>query len=134
MPKKKILLIEDENMISEMYTYVFEQRGYSVSVALDGVAGVEVFKQGQPFDLVLLDVMLPKKNGIDVLREIKEHKPQVPVFLLTNLGQESVLETAAKLGAEGSIVKSNVLPEQVIELVDTFFTRTTEQSTAEHDA
>ena len=118
----KILLIEDEVMIREMYEMTFGQRGFDLDSVADGAEAVEILsKEGLDYDLILLDIMMPKMNGVEVLEEIKkEDSPakDIPVYLLTNLGQENILEAAMKLGAEGSLMKAQYLPNELADEIE----------------
>ena len=77
---KKILLVDDEESIQIVYREEFEDEGYQVISALDGVTGLEKFKEEEP-DLVILDIQMPGMNGVEVLRQMKMLKPSVPVIL-----------------------------------------------------
>ena len=124
-PKKKILIVEDEIFISDLYLKAFTESGYEVQVAADGQAGLEMAQNSLP-DLVLLDIMLPKMGGITVLAKMKEDNnpaKNIPVYLLTNLGQESIIKEAFKLGAAGYLLKSKYLPNQIVEEVNKFLSR-----------
>jgi len=121
--KKKILLIEDEAFISDMYKIMFEKQGFLVDTASDGKEGLEKTESGD-FDLILLDIMLPKMNGLEVLKEVRKEgakAKKTPVFLLTNLGQENVIKEALKIGAQGYLMKANLLPQQIVDEVNDFF-------------
>lgn len=121
---KKILIIEDDFFIRELYERQLTKRGYIISTASDGPEGLVQVTQINP-DLILLDIMLPKMNGMDLLGTLKS-KPetkQIPVVLLTNLGQESVIKEGFKLGAEGYLIKSAYTPEQIIDEIEGFLTK-----------
>jgi len=122
---RRILIIEDEIPIKELYERVFAKRGWKV---VGVVTGAQAFEKagGQKFEMILLDIMLPEKNGVDVLRDIKAPNSswrQTPVFMLTNLGQESVIREAFKLGAEGYLLKAQLLPDQIVTEVETFLAK-----------
>jgi len=120
---KKVLLIEDDIFIRDIYTRELKKGDYQVSLAEDGEQGI-VKATSENFDLVLLDIMLPKKTGIEVLKAIRtgpEGFKNVPVYLLTNLGQGSVIEQATQLGIQGYLLKARYLPSQVLQSVDSFF-------------
>lgn len=112
---KKILLVEDEDFIRELYTRQLLKAGFSVKSAIDGQAGLEMLKN-EVFDLLLLDIMLPGINGLQLLREFKTHNPASPMItiLLTNLGQESVIKEGFELGAQAYLIKASYTPNQVI--------------------
>lgn len=121
---KKIFLIEDEVLVREMYARVLTRAGYQVDHAVDGEEALKKLKDKADYDLILLDIMLPSASGLDVLKKIKgENSPNksIPVYLLTNLGQESVIKEAFSIGAEGYLIKSALLPKQVVQEVDSFF-------------
>ena len=122
--KRKILIIEDDFFIRELYERQFEKEGFVIDGALDGPEGLLKANKVQP-DLILLDIMLPKMNGLDLLRTLKS-KPEtkdIPVILLTNLGQESVIKEGFQLGAEGYLIKSAYTPSQIIEEVKEFMAK-----------
>lgn len=116
----KILLVEDDFFISSLYVRVLTQAGYQVSLADDGSAGV-LKAQDMP-DLILLDVMLPKMNGIEVLRALKKDPKvkNIPVVLLTNLGQENIIKEAFQIGAQGYFLKMRHTPYEVLEGIKRF--------------
>jgi CheY-like chemotaxis protein len=122
--KKRILLVEDEIFIRELYQKVLTNAGYDVTPTEDGQAGLDKAKS-EKFDMILLDIMLPKMTGIDVLKEVRkdpsEYLKNVPIFLLTNLGQESIIKEAFKIGANGYLLKAKYLPNQIINEVDAYF-------------
>lgn len=121
---KKVFLIEDDIFIRDMYAKILTQRGYEVESVTDGQEALKKLQNRPEYDLILLDIMLPKVNGIDVLKEIKKEGPpakQIPVYLLTNLGQESIIEEATAIGAEGYFIKSAFLPAQIADEVDKLF-------------
>jgi CheY-like chemotaxis protein len=121
---KKIFLVEDAEDVREMYGIALRAE-HQVETAIDGQEAVDkLMQKGVNYDLILLDVMLPKLDGISVLRKIKqENSPSkdIPVFLFTNLGMNEVIEEAEKLGAVRCMVKANVLPQNILEEVDNYF-------------
>lgn len=120
MDAKKILLIEDDHFINELYLRVLKQAGYNVVLAKNGKEGVDLADSS--FNLILLDIMLPKIDGINVLKKIKENPntKNIPVVLLTNLGQESVIRTAFKIGAQGYLLKMRITPYEMVEKIQGF--------------
>ena len=115
---KKILLIEDNEELSKMYQVELSQAGYKVDSAYTGREGLNLLKQSKP-DLILLDILLPKMDGFDLLRKIKKDKEtaNIPVVLLTNLNDPEDKELGLKLGATGYWVKAHYTPKQVVEKV-----------------
>jgi CheY-like chemotaxis protein len=116
-----ILLVEDDLFIRELYERQLTMAGYKVETAADGPEGLLKINAHKP-DLLLLDIMLPKMNGLDLLKSIKtnETTKDVPVILLTNLGQDSVIKEGFNLGAEGYLIKSAYTPDQIIDEVKKF--------------
>ena len=112
---KKILLVEDEDFIRELYARQLTKTGFSVKTAADGQSGLETLKTEQ-FDLLLLDIMLPGMNGLQLLREFKTQNPTSPMItiLLTNLGQEAVIKEGFELGAQAYLIKASYTPDQVV--------------------
>jgi DNA-binding response OmpR family regulator len=115
MPKsKKLLIVEDDAMLREMYETKLKSDGYDVKVADNGSDGLRIVREGS-VDLVLLDIILPQLDGFAVLESIKtdEDTKKVPVILLTNLGTDEDRTKGEKLGAADYLVKANMTPEQV---------------------
>ena len=112
---KKILLVEDEDFIRELYTRQLTKAGFLVQNVAGGQAGLDLLKTEQ-FDLMLLDIMLPGMNGLQVLREFKTQNPNAPMrtILLTNLGQEAVIKEGFELGAQAYLIKASYTPDQVV--------------------
>lgn len=119
---KKVLLIEDELFIRDLYQHILEGAGIRVEVADDGKQGIAKAKEGS-INLILLDIMLPQLNGIQVLKKLKEDPKtsKIPVVLLTNLGQASVIKTAYDLGAQGYLLKVRMRPQDLIQCVRDYF-------------
>lgn len=107
MPKK-ILIAEDEPSLRSVLSKKVKSLGYIVFEAKNGEEAVDQFKKEKP-DLILLDVVMPIKNGFDVLEEIKmKQKSKIPVIILSNLNESQDIETAKNLGAVDYITKSNL--------------------------
>lgn len=115
---RKILLVEDDGLMARMYQRVFSHEGYSVEVAKDGQEGWERIAKNPP-DLILLDVMMPKLNGLELLAKIKENEKTkaVKVVLLTNLGVQEEIDKALKNGAVKYLAKSDHSPADVAVMV-----------------
>lgn len=118
---KKILLVEDEPFLQGMYQTKLKLENFDVMAASDGEEALKVFKDNN-FDLILLDIMMPKLNGFEVLKAIRKDanstKAAVPVIMLTNLGQKSDIEQGLLLGANDYIVKANFTPAEVVEKIN----------------
>jgi two-component system, OmpR family, copper resistance phosphate regulon response regulator CusR len=112
---KKIILIEDETFIADLYSYQLQKAGFIVKAAGDGATGLKLLEQ-EKFDLLLLDIMLPGMNGLEVLRDWRKQNPTstMIVLLLTNLGQDAVIKEGFTLGAQGYLIKASYTPEQIV--------------------
>ena len=117
--QKKILIIEDEIFIIELYEHVLTKEGYKVSMATNGEEALNQIKSNPDLDLILLDILLPKLNGIELLRKIKSDNEtkHIKVVLLSNLAQESIISEAFKIGAFGYIRKSSINPYQLSDTI-----------------
>ncbi|MBI2011146.1 response regulator [Candidatus Daviesbacteria bacterium] len=113
---KKILIVEDDQFLREFYQELLQTEGFLVDVAAEGEDGLLKLTQGG-YDLVLLDIMLPKKDGLQILRDSKVSPPKSkngPIVVLTNLGQDAIIKEAFSLGATGYMIKSALNPDQVL--------------------
>lgn len=120
MANKKIavVIVEDEKMLADMYTTKFTMEGFAAHKANDGQAGFDLIKEVHP-DIVLLDIIMPKLDGFAVLKMIKDDSAlkDVPVILLSNLGQDEDVKKGKKLGAVDYFVKANHTPAEVVQKV-----------------
>ena len=135
MEKKKILLVEDDQFTRELYEEVLKDAGFAIDTAIDGLDGLNKLKT-QGYDLILLDVMMPKMDGLDVLRELMNNPPKVkngPIVLLTNLTNDPVIDTAYWLNAKGHLVKSDITPGELVEHVKKY-TNGAEEASKETDS
>ena len=114
----KILFVEDEPTLQKAVGEILGQEGFEVLAALDGEAGLELIKKEKP-DLILLDLILPKKDGFAVLKEMKEDESlkDIPVIVLTNLEGMGDVEKAMSLGATTYLVKANYELDDVIKMI-----------------
>lgn len=112
---KKVLIIEDDEHISKIYNIKLKAEGIDVTIARDGVEGLEKVVSEDPA-LVLLDLMTPKKDGFEVLAEIKKmpNRKDVPVIILSNLGQQSDIDRVMALGAADYLIKANLSFQEVV--------------------
>ena len=112
---QRVLIVEDDPLISRMYQRVFEFEGFSADMARDGEEGLEKLKKQKPL-MILLDIMMPKMSGIEVLKEIKADPKykDIPVVVLTNLSGSKDAEKALEMGAVKFIVKSENKPKQIV--------------------
>lgn len=113
-----IAIVEDDAAISQMYTIKFEAEGYQVQSAENGKLGLELVERMRP-DIVLLDLMMPEMNGDQVLSEIRktEWGRELKVIILTNMGEQEAPEILKSLNVSAFIVKADMTPKQVAELV-----------------
>lgn len=116
--KKKILVVEDDPMISSMYKTKFEADGFEVFTADNGATGLELIKKEEP-DIVMLDIILPQLDGFSVLEQIKKDKTtkDIPAIMLTNLSTEEDKEKGKKMGALDYLVKASLTPGQISEKI-----------------
>ena len=113
-----ILLIEDDTFLANIYKTKFEMEGFVVDVAENGELGLKEVQKRQP-DLVLLDILLPKMDGFTGLQHMKEDAElkNIPVILLTNLGQKDDVEKGLKLGAADYLIKAHFKPSETVDKV-----------------
>jgi len=118
---KKVLFIEDESALQRAVTKIMTEEGYQVFSALDGEAGVEIAKKEIP-DLILLDLILPKKDGFAILEELKNDSAtkHIPVIILSNLEGNAEVQRALELGAQAYLVKVNYRLEEVVGKIKSF--------------
>lgn len=122
MTTPKLLLIEDDQLVREAYEESLRGAGYDVDVAPDGEIGLNKAKQGG-YNLILLDMMLPKIDGLGILRGLKAEPPIAkngPILLLTNLSHDPVINQAMDLGASAALIKSDIDPGLLIESVKAY--------------
>lgn len=121
MNGKTIFLIEDEVEISEVYAEVLKEAGFQVIQAFDGIEGLKK-SFDENWDLMLLDIMLPGEDGLHILKSIKENVRLKfkPVILLTNLGNESIINEAFKAMADGYLIKSQITPDVIVKEVEQY--------------
>lgn len=129
-PSKKILIVDDDRYNRDFYQELLQDVGYAVDTAENGQQCIEKVQATDHYDLILLDIVMPVKDGMETLTFLDGRKDlrakHGPIYMLSALGQESVLENAKKLGSNGYIVKTDVTPEQfkrkVDEIIKTPFT------------
>lgn len=113
--KFKVLIIEDDTFLLQMYSTKLGLEGFEVAAALDGEKGLRQAKKDIP-DIILLDLLLPKKDGIAVLEELKNDPATsaVPVIILSNIGQKDQIDRCFALGAADYMIKAHFIPSEVI--------------------
>lgn len=115
---KKILIVDDDPFILDMYILKFKEQGFDVENARDGKVGLEKIESYKP-DALLLDIVMPVMDGFDVLGELKKRgsSHKIKIVLLSNLGQKSDVERGMELGANDYIIKAHFTPSEVVEKV-----------------
>jgi DNA-binding response OmpR family regulator len=116
MAAKKVLLIEDDDIISQVYQHYFEKAGLSVYSVQTGPDAVS-FAQNQEFDIIVLDIIIPGYDGFHVIEKLRENEKtaKIPVMILTNLDEDKYVKRATKLGASEYLIKANTTPQQALE-------------------
>jgi DNA-binding response OmpR family regulator len=116
--KQKILMIEEDRFLRKIYKNKFLKSGFEFSEATNGIEGLNKIFSERP-DLVLLDIILPRKNGFDVLIDAKRNAAtkKIPFIIISNLGQESDIKRGISLGAKDYLVKTDVSHSEVVEKV-----------------
>jgi two-component system sensor histidine kinase and response regulator WspE len=130
MNETRILLVEDEQYLRELYQEILIEQGYSVETAVDGEDGFNKLKQGG-WDLVVLDIILPKLNGIEIMRKIKTDPPLKPnkkVVFITILDKDEEIKEALQLG-DGYFIKSQITPGSLVDELKTYLTEVPTTST-----
>lgn len=120
--QKKILIVEDDQFLREFYQELLTAEGYFVDVASDGEIALSKLRSNE-YNLVLLDLMLPKKDGVQILRDLKvspAKSSQINIVILTNLGQDAVIKECFNLGANGYLIKSALNPDQILTEVKSY--------------
>lgn len=122
MNAQKIALIEDDEILSKVLCADLTDAGFNVSQAFDGEEGLKLVKEKKP-DLVLLDLILPKKHGFEVLEELKKSPDtnNIPVIILTLLGEDKDIKKGLQLGADDYFVKSSHAVAEIVEKIKNFF-------------
>jgi DNA-binding response OmpR family regulator len=113
--KIKILLVEDDPFLLSMYATKFELEGFEVISTDNGEKGLSLAREDKP-DVILLDILIPKMNGFEVLQGLKddEQTRNIPVILLTNLNQKDEIERGLELGAVDYLIKAHFMPSEVV--------------------
>lgn len=113
--KKKVILVEDDTFLREILLEKLLHVGYEVTALLESEKVLETAREVLP-DIILLDVMMPKKNGYEVIEELKgdDTTKNIPIMVLSNLGQDEDIAKAKSLGAQEFLTKANFMPEEII--------------------
>lgn len=117
---KKVLIVDDDTFLLDMYSVKFKEEGYAVIPALGSIDALEKLEEGEKPDAMLLDIVMPAMDGFELLAKIKQDNlaEGAKIIFLSNLGQESDIEKGTKLGADGYIVKASATPSEVVTQVN----------------
>ena len=128
---RTILIIEDDRFISEMYGRTLEKAGYAVTIVTTGQEGIDAALRTR-FDVILLDIMLPIKHGMQVLKEIRESTSEtvkdVRVIIMTNFDQDEESRAAMQSQADGYLIKANITPSKLVTIIDSLFPKSLKHS------
>lgn len=118
---KKVLCVEDEHFISDLYSRALTKAGYDVQVELDGKKGLEAAQTDQ-YDIILLDLMIPTMTGIEVLRQLRDTSktPNLhsKIIITTNLEQREEIRADIESQADGYLVKAEITPHELVSILD----------------
>lgn len=131
MMPRRLVLIEDEDFIRDLYKRQLSLAGFNVDAFPNGTDGLSAVKKNT-YDLLLLDIMLPDMSGLDILKHIKsdEALAKLSIILLTNLGQDSVIKEAFKMGADEYLIKASFTPDQMVAEIIAFFAKKAQEAQA----
>lgn len=117
---RKVLIIEDEHFISELYVRALSRAGYEVTVEIDGQKGLDLAKTNQ-YDIILLDLMIPTITGIEVLRQLRggTNKLKAKIVITTNLEQREEIRADIESQADAYLVKAEITPKELVEFLNT---------------
>lgn len=119
---RKILIVEDEKILAELYRDKFETGGFQVVLAFSSEEGIEILKK-EKIDLVLLDILLPKENGVVFLKRMKQIKNtlKIPVVAFSNYDDPQTKKEAFQLGVKAYLIKTQFTPKQILEEIKQYF-------------
>lgn len=117
--KKNILLVEDDVFVSDIYQTKLTHDGFAVVAARNGLEAIKILETEVP-DLILLDIIMPYVDGMEVLKKIKgdDRLKKIPVILLTNLSEKEKIDKALEIGADDYLIKSHFTPSEVMEKIN----------------
>src|SRR5437773_6281669 len=123
---KKMLIVEDDQIVGNIYRHKFQVEGFQVALATDGEAGLTAVKEIKP-DVVILDLMLPKLNGVEILKKMRAEPTtkSIPVIVLSNAYLSSLVQDAWKAGANHCMIKASCTAKQLIDIVNKLGAETT---------
>jgi len=113
---KRVLIVDDEQAIAKALALKLAKKGFAVELALNGAEAIDQIRKGK-FDVILLDLVMPEKDGFEVLEYLQKRKIKIPVLVASNLSQEDDLRRAEKLGAISYFIKADVSLQEIINQV-----------------
>lgn len=116
---KKIFIVDDDKYLLDMYTIKFKEKGFDVTQAVGSVDALSKLREGSDPDVLILDVVMPTMDGLELLATVKSEKlaPRAKIVVLSNLGQPSDIEKGRNLGANGYIIKASATPSEIVEKI-----------------
>jgi len=119
-PTRSILIVDDDKFLLDMYAIKFKERGFKVDMAPNGTAALEKLESGKQPDVLLLDVVMPGMDGLELLRQVRAKKfvQDGVTIILSNLGQKEDIDKGLALGIDGYIIKASCTPTEVTNKVD----------------
>jgi len=121
MRKNKILIVEDDIFIRDIYEVKFRQEEFEVSSAENGIVALKLLEGGLFPDIILLDIIMPQMDGIEVLRRLKANDAlkNIPIIMLTNISEKEKISEGMELGIKDYLIKSHFTPSEVVQKVNT---------------
>ena len=128
----KILIVEDDAFLSDLYLHTFTFSGFDTHIAKNGLEGFDKAVEVNP-DIIFLDIMMPKMNGIDLMKKLKEQEAtkNIPIVILSNFSDEALAKEAMANGALAYIIKSEYEPKQVIQMTNDWLAKKTPEPPAQ---
>jgi CheY-like chemotaxis protein len=124
--QQRICIVDDDPFLLDMYNLKFQQAGYDVTCFTDSTKALEMLRNDAKFNVILLDLVMPKIDGFEVLRVIREENlcgSEVQIVILSNQGQDKDISKAEELGIDGYLIKANTLPSEVLDYVRNLITK-----------
>ena len=120
---KKVLIVDDDNMLLTMYSLKFKNKGMEVETSANSRDALDKLENGLNPDIILLDIIMPDMDGLTVLEEIRKRKlaPDAAIVMLTNQGQQEDIDRAQGSGVDGYIVKATSIPSEVVDEVEEIY-------------
>jgi two-component system chemotaxis response regulator CheY len=118
--KKKVLLVDDDSFLLNMYSLKFEKNGYEVTSALSGQDAINKLKDGLKPDILIFDVIMPGMDGIELLSTVRSQHlaDQAKCLILSNQGESVDIDRAKQIGIDGYVVKATAIPSEVVKVVE----------------